>query len=275
MSRSSATQVTPGSQSEEKSQATTAVRKKNRRRRLSAAVAAFLIGSGVALWTVIRVETPTDGDAQAQPKAGRSQERPATSEGTLTTIIEGSQARAGEGDPNFVLGTASPGGEELDIAIADARKATLVRPDDADAQAKLGAILIVQGKLDEAIAALREATRLKPGRSDTHCKLGRALSAQGKLDEAVAEFRETIRLEPGNVDAHQFLGESLARQGRIDEATERYLEADRLRYDPSVALTGLTARDEGASNLPNSRAANPRPPWKCDHTSLAPEYRKR
>jgi tetratricopeptide (TPR) repeat protein len=243
------------SEPESKANTQTILRKKGRRRRLAlAGVLAIVVGT--ALWSVIRVEGVPEGDSEvdAQHKLGTSQKRLGKTDDAITTVYPNGGPARGEDDAHFSLGMASPDHDDLDKAIADCCATIRLRPDDADAQAKYGALLIVQGKLDLAIAALREATHLKPGRSDAHCKLGRALNAQGKVDEAVAELRETIRLEPGNVDAHQFLGEALARQGRIDDATEQFLEANRLKYDPNFALTSLKAHDEGASNLASSMA---------------------
>ena len=250
MSRSSDTEATSASPIEQKPQAKKAVRKKNSHRRLAAAVVAVLICGGVALWTVIRVEGRREGNREVQIS---SRERLERADEVITTIGPGIHAPASDDQGQFVLATASPEQQELDLAISECRTLIRMRPGDADAQAKLGSLLIDRGKFDEAIVALREAARLKPGRSDVHCKLGRALGAQGKLVEAVAEFRETIRLEPGNVDARKCLGETLAKQGKIDEAAAEYTEADRLKFEPNVALMSLKLLEKGAADVSRSR----------------------
>ena len=51
--------------------------------------------------------------------------------------------------------------------------------------------------LEAAVAAAREAIRLKPDDSWAYVRLGLALRAQGKLDDAVAAHRVAIRLNPG------------------------------------------------------------------------------
>ena len=235
--------------------AQTITQKKGRWRRLASASVIAIIVS-VALWSMTRVEGVPEADAEvdATLKLGSALGPPGKTDDGATAIRFADAQERGDADAQVGLGLASPENTDLDTTIAECRESVRQRPGDADAQAKFGALLIAKGEFDEAIGALRAATRLKPGRSDAHCKLGKALSAQGKLAEATGELRETIRLEPGNVDAHNFLGEALARQGKIDEATEHYLEADRLKYDPSIALTSLKAMHEGAVELPNSNA---------------------
>ena len=67
--------------------------------------------------------------------------------------------------------------------------------------------------LDRAVAAAREAIRLQPDDAAAHYNLGVALDGQGKLDEAVAEYREAIRLQPDFAEAHFNLGIALATRG--------------------------------------------------------------
>jgi tetratricopeptide (TPR) repeat protein len=214
-----------------------------------------VIIAGSAIWTVTRVEGLQEGNASALIESGVAQEHRGISDEMVKEAGKTSElSQTNEGVSHFALAAASPAGSDLELTIAECRKTIEFRPDDADAHCKLGTLLIVQGKLDQAITALREATRIKPGRTDAHCKLGRAFSALGMLDEAVAELRETIRLEPGNLDAHKFLGETFARQGKIDEATAQYVEVDRLKFDPSVALSALKSLDNGATDPSDSQA---------------------
>ncbi len=67
----------------------------------------------------------------------------------------------------------------LERAVAAARAAVRLRPDDAAAQFRLGVALGRQGKPDEAVAAYQEAIRLKPDYAEAHTNLGNALRTRG------------------------------------------------------------------------------------------------
>ncbi|HEV3340927.1 MAG TPA: protein kinase, partial [Pirellulales bacterium] len=60
--------------------------------------------------------------------------------------------------------------------------------------------------LDLGIAAAREAVLLRPNSADAHVTLGGSLARRGRLDEAVDEYREAIRILPSYAFVHQSLG---------------------------------------------------------------------
>jgi tRNA A-37 threonylcarbamoyl transferase component Bud32 len=72
----------------------------------------------------------------------------------------------------------------LDRAVAAAREAIQLQPDDAMAHHNLGGALYNQGKLPEAIAAHREAIRLKSDSAEAHCNLGLVLRSRGEYAAA-------------------------------------------------------------------------------------------
>jgi serine/threonine-protein kinase len=127
----------------------------------------------------------------------------------------------------------------LGRAVAAARAAIRLEPDDALAHNSLGNALAGQGKLEAAVAEYRAAIRLKPDYAGAHYNLGLALAGQGKPEAAVAEYREAIRLKPDYADGHHNLGFALARRGEAEAAIAEYREAIRLKPDDAKAHYNL------------------------------------
>jgi serine/threonine-protein kinase len=128
----------------------------------------------------------------------------------------------------------------LDRAVAAARAAIRLGPDDAGAHTNLGLALRGQGKLSEAIAAHREAIRLQPDLAGTHNNLGGILcDVKHDYTGAEAEFRAAIRLQPHDAAVHYNLGRALHGQGKVSEAIVAHREAIRLQPDLAGAHTSL------------------------------------
>src|SRR5262249_20827274 len=68
-------------------------------------------------------------------------------------------------------------------------RALALKPDDPQAQYRLGNTLYEKKKYAEAVAAYRKAIELQPDYPEPYNGLGNALAGQKKLDEAVAAFR--------------------------------------------------------------------------------------
>ena len=151
--------------------------------------------------------------------------------------------RAAPGLPGEHLkenGRAADAAPILERAVAAARAAIRLQPDDAEAHSNLGNALASQGKVDEAVAEYRDrrsgSSPTTPRPTPTSATPWRG---QGKLDEAVAEFRAAIRLQPDYAEAHYNLGNALAAQGKRDEAVAEYRTAIRLKPDYAKAHCNL------------------------------------
>jgi tetratricopeptide (TPR) repeat protein len=82
-------------------------------------------------------------------------------------------------------------------AVGVYREAVALRPDDAEAQLRLGrALLLVAGDAEGAVAALEAALRLSPQSAEAYGLLGTAQLALGHVPEAAAAFTEAQRLDP-------------------------------------------------------------------------------
>ena len=97
------------------------------------------------------------------------------------------------------------------------RRAIALRPQDAEAHRRLGAVLLHGlGRPSEAEASLREAIRLGAGEARTWGDLALALIALGRLAEGVAAFDEALRLDAQFLDGRPGARAAYeaARQGR-------------------------------------------------------------
>jgi tetratricopeptide (TPR) repeat protein len=140
------------------------------------------------------------------------------------------------------LGQPEEAGQFLDAAVATAREAIRLKPDDAPAHGSLANALSAQGKFDEAIAESRAAIRLKPDEAGAHANLGLILSnSKHDHDGAIAEFRTAIRLRPDAAIPRISLGNALKAQGKLDEAISEYREVIRLKPDDPFAHNNLGA----------------------------------
>jgi tetratricopeptide (TPR) repeat protein len=84
-----------------------------------------------------------------------------------------------------------------DEALEVYREAARLRPDDADAQLRLGrALLSMAGDAEAALPALTRSVELRPEEPRAHGMLALALGARGRTAEAVGAFEAALRLDP-------------------------------------------------------------------------------
>ena len=84
------------------------------------------------------------------------------------------------------------------IALADGAYLELVAFHEPYPAHRWWAALERQGKDAESEAAYREAIRLRPEHAEAHARLAAVLERLGRTDEALAACREAARLEPGD-----------------------------------------------------------------------------
>lgn len=103
----------------------------------------------------------------------------------------------------------------------------------------------LEPKPEEALASAREAVRLKPDDPQAHFDLGRVLSGQGKSEEAAAAFGEAVRLSPEWPEAYVSLAGVLRTQRKWVEA--RALDLRRLDVQLRLANDAIAKRPEDAN----------------------------
>lgn len=130
------------------------------------------------------------------------------------------------------------------------------RPDHARAFANLAQAYLDELRSDEALAAARTALALDPNDADAHVHVGHAHAIHGRYADAEASYAEAVRLRPGHPEALNNWGVALADQKRWTEAEARYADALRARpryaeaaNNRGVALMELGRYDEAAAAL--------------------------
>lgn len=103
-------------------------------------------------------------------------------------------------------------------------------PEDAEAMALHGLLLLHRGQSTEAIEVLEEARRLAPGLALVYVNLALAYRAMGRLDEALEAARQSVVLDPDHLPHHDALGQLWLEKGRRGEAIRVWTEA--LMRDP-------------------------------------------
>ncbi len=124
-------------------------------------------------------------------------------------------------------------------AVAAARAALELRPDDGGIQINLGVALAAQGKPAEAEAAYRAGLKRQPGFAEAHTNLGIVLLEQGKRDDAVAEYRAALKLNPDLFQAHYNLANVLWEEGNWAEVEAEYRAVVELKPDRADAHMNL------------------------------------
>jgi protein O-mannosyl-transferase len=137
--------------------------------------------------------------------------------------------------------------ERYDEALAMARRAVLLAPDEATAHNTLGTCLLRTAsragspaeQLNEGIAEFNTALRLLPGYADAQVNLAMALAAAGRRDEATTRLDAAIAQYPNHAEAHYELGRLRFAEGDLRSAAEHFQRAADLRPDFARALNNL------------------------------------
>jgi len=121
--------------------------------------------------------------------------------------------------------------ENTEAAIAQMRKALLLRPQAAEIFNNLGSLLLRAGRINEAIDSYRKAAPLSPHTADIHANLGAALLQAGKSAEAITSLRIAATLDPNLHEAWAALGAALLNAGSPRAALGALRRAAELRPD--------------------------------------------
>ena len=113
-------------------------------------------------------------------------------------------------------------------AIAEARTALSLDPNNADAYQYLGLGLYSNYQYRAAVHAYAESLGRDPNNADTYYDMGIALHADGNMPGAIVAYQRAIRLRPEFWEAHSNLGLILHEQGNLDQAVTEYREAKRI-----------------------------------------------
>jgi tetratricopeptide (TPR) repeat protein len=163
-------------------------------------------------------------------------------------------------------------------AVDAYRNAALLDPSDAEAWAKLGALLAGLGRWRDAAPCQERALRLAPGL--THAlNLASTFYELNRLDEAERVLRDAVDVAPQSADAKALLANVLAGQDRYDEAVTMARDACACRsgvMSSQTVLAGVLSEagylDEALRVAKAAADAAPNDAWA--HGALGGVYLK-
>lgn len=112
-------------------------------------------------------------------------------------------------------------------------------PDHAEAQARLGMVLLSRAQPGAALPFLEAAARIEPGNPQAACLVAAACHALGRLDEAAAGYRRAIAIAPRLERAYNNLGLVLHEQGDLAAAEQVFKAVLAFLPDYANALANL------------------------------------
>lgn len=122
--------------------------------------------------------------------------------------------------------------KKYEDALKRYEEARVVDPEDAEAWARKGKVLLHLGKLDESLNNSLKALTLDPtlrGYDEVHRYIGSVLLLQGKPKNALSRFDEVMRANPLNYQALSVRGTALLQLGRWKQAAEDFDRAIELQ----------------------------------------------
>lgn len=155
-------------------------------------------------------------------------------EGSIAALYEAARRAVALDDESslahHLLSTAYIWRNELDLAIAEGRRAVALNPNDADSRHALGNKLDLAGD-PEGIALMEQAQRLNPQDPQRHMQLSflaRAYLNARRYDDSVETARRAVQWRPDYPHAYYVLALALGYQGREREARAALDECERL-----------------------------------------------
>ena len=131
---------------------------------------------------------------------------------------------------------------DLDSAVRDLRRASLLDPSATRPLEALGDVLFQRGWFDQAIDAYETRLVLDDRAPEVSYKLALARYRGGRVEEALAALDQTIQAGGRPIDAHYLRGVCLRELGRSEEAVEA--------FEAAAALSpGLLAAREELADL--------------------------
>jgi tetratricopeptide (TPR) repeat protein len=140
-------------------------------------------------------------------------------------------------------------------SLQELREAVQRRPDDLEAQTRLGIALSDGGQHAEAVRMLTAVAQRRDQASEAHADRGMALLAAGKLDEALAAFRRARDLDGESPQAHCGMGLVYQQKGDWWEAADAFRMAERMAPGSAVGPLNLGLALESLGEHEQARQA--------------------
>ena len=187
---------------------------------------------------------PTAADAQKRLAAGDFD----AARKIATAVLAASETDADLAAAHLVLAACLRKAGDADGALAHARAAVGINPQDAIAHYALAEQLETSRDLAGALASLRRALALNANFVQAHNYLGILLGESGDANAAALAFEHAVRIDPAHFRAWNNLGNAQRSLGRIEAAEQSFARAVDLRPDYALAAANLAGiqRDTGA-----------------------------
>jgi len=146
-----------------------------------------------------------------------------------------------------LMGRASAGaGEDIAVALADLSAAVALEPDNEEALAAYGLLLLEAKRPAEALAALTPAVAARPRDASLAEAMARAAAGVGDLGMARSKLEEVIAERPDRVNAVVLLAGIMSEGGDAEGAYRMLRAAVERNRDATLALAlAGAARDTG------------------------------
>ena len=118
-------------------------------------------------------------------------------------------------------------------AIAEYKKALVIKPNFAEANYGLGQCYNKLGMVEDEIAAYKRALAVKPDMPAALVNLGNAYFGQKKFAEAIEQYKRAAELKPDEATIHYNLGAAYSNGKNYEQAVAAYLRA--VELDPKMA----------------------------------------
>ena len=150
-------------------------------------------------------------------------------------------------EAHYFLGIAARAAADYGQAETELRKSLSLEPNNVNAMAQLGFVLLERDRMAEAETALRRAIAINDKHFYANYDLGRLLVKSRRYEEALPVLQHAVVLKSNNSSVHYQLFMALTRLKRKDEA-ERELATFKQLDEARKARSETESDDEDAEN---------------------------
>lgn len=118
-------------------------------------------------------------------------------------------------------------------------------PENAEAYAQLGNLILLKGEYKEAIKLLNKSLELNPKQKNVYISLSEVYFATGEVNESIKSMEKVIELAPNNAYNYYRLGQLYEKAGFLEKAVSVYKHALELQPDDLINDEGVTYRING------------------------------
>jgi predicted O-linked N-acetylglucosamine transferase (SPINDLY family) len=153
----------------------------------------------------------------------------------LLLLGRAAAVRPADAGAHYRLGAMLQLLQRYEEAVACFDRAISIRADHADALVCRGDALADLGRFADAVRSYDRALQVRPGSAETHYNRGVALQALGRAADAVAAYDGALALNPNYAKAHVNRGNALTTLQRVEDALQSYALAVAAKPDLAEA----------------------------------------